>query len=70
MEKCRNWSQNCHLVPNDLAKKCADEKGVLCPNFDGWKHYPDSPWGNIDICPHGVTRPHSSTKKECIFCDA
>ena len=34
-----------------------------------WKHYPDSPWGDIDICIHGCTRPHGSTEKVCVFCD-
>jgi hypothetical protein len=34
-----------------------------------WKHYPNSPFGNIDICEHGCTREHGSTEKECIYCD-
>jgi len=34
-----------------------------------WKHYPRSPFGDIDICEHGCTRPHGSTKKECMICD-
>lgn len=69
MEKCYNWDQNCHLIPNDKAKECAEKKGIKCPNLDSWKHYPDSPWGNIDICPHGNTRDHGSTEKVCIYCD-
>jgi len=69
LNKCQNWEQNCHIVPNNIAKDCADARGVTCPNLDGWKHYPESPWGDIDICPHGCTRPHGSTEKECRFCD-
>jgi len=34
-----------------------------------WKHFPNSPFGDIDICEHGCTREHGSTKKECIICD-
>jgi hypothetical protein len=34
-----------------------------------WKHYPNSPFGNIDICEHGCTREHGSMKRECIYCD-
>ena len=70
MIKCSNWESSCHLISNEFAKQCADRRNVLCPNLDGWKHYPDSPWGNIDICPHGCTREYGSTEKECIFCDA
>lgn len=34
-----------------------------------WKHYPNSPFGDIDICDHGCTRAHGSTAKECLLCD-
>lgn len=34
-----------------------------------WKHYPNSPWGDIDICPHGVTREHGDDTPRCIICD-
>lgn len=37
--------------------------------MDNWKHAPDSPWGDVDICYHGCTRPHDSTKQVCIICD-
>lgn len=66
---CHNWSQNCHLVSNEEAKKCAEKKGVSCLNLEGWKHYSTSPYGDVDICPHGCIKNHGSIKKECIFCD-
>jgi len=34
-----------------------------------WKHYPNSPWGDIDICRHGVTRFHGDKNKHCVYCD-
>jgi hypothetical protein len=34
-----------------------------------WKHYPNSPFGNIDICDHGCTRNHGDIKRNCINCD-
>jgi len=34
-----------------------------------WTHYPNSPYGNIDICEHGCVRDHGSKEKECIICD-
>ena len=34
-----------------------------------WKHYPNSPFGNVDICLHGCVRFHGSKEKVCVFCD-
>ena len=69
MKKCENWSQNCHTLPDEQARVCAKNKGVACPNLETWQHYRDSPWGDMDICPHGNIREHGSTEKVCTFCD-
>lgn len=34
-----------------------------------WKRYPDSPYGDVEICEHGVTREPRDTKKYCLYCD-
>jgi hypothetical protein len=34
-----------------------------------WQHYPNSPFGNIDICKHGCTRDHGDTNPNCLYCD-
>lgn len=34
-----------------------------------WKNYPDSPWGNVDICAHGCMREHGDTTPQCVLCD-
>lgn len=34
-----------------------------------WQHYPESPWGDVDICSDGNVRPHGSTEKICVICD-
>lgn len=39
------------------------------PERKGWRHFSDSPWGDVDICDDGVVRPHGSTEKICVFCD-
>ncbi len=43
-------------------------KQEAIPN--AWKHYPDSPWGNVDICEHGNVRKHGNTESVCVYCDA
>jgi hypothetical protein len=34
-----------------------------------WNHYPNSPFGDIDICEHGCDREHGDTHPVCIYCD-
>jgi hypothetical protein len=34
-----------------------------------WKRYRDSPFGDIEICPHGCTKDHGDKRKHCIHCD-
>lgn len=34
-----------------------------------WKHYPDSPFGDVDICEHGCCRPHGNELHRCVICD-
>ena len=37
-----------------------------------WKHYPDSPFGDVDICEHGYTRGHVASdvhEPVCVDCD-
>ena len=34
-----------------------------------WKRFPDSPYGDVEICEHGNTRPPGDTRKRCLYCD-
>ena len=34
-----------------------------------WKHFPDSPYGDVEICEHGNTREPGDTRKICLYCD-
>ena len=34
-----------------------------------WQHFPDSPWGDVEICPHGLTRDVGSRSRTCVWCD-
>ena len=66
---CNHWSQNCHLGNPKHWKRCAERLDVECDELAfGWTHYPDSPWGDIDICVHGVTRTHGTTDVKCRWC--
>lgn len=69
MKGCNHWDQGCHVMTNEESSQCANGLGVHCPNLDGWKHYPESPFGDVDICPHGVVREHGTTSDRCRFCD-
>lgn len=71
---CIFWSSNCHLLDVEEAKHCLNSKGnkYKCIVSEGWKHYPDSPFGNVYICGHGcIKTPEEKNKniKICMFCD-
>lgn len=69
-EECRNWDSSCHLLNDEQSAICAVcHGGVRCFNLETWKHYPDSPYGDVDICPHGNVREHGCTDKICMYCD-
>uniref|UniRef100_A0A6M3IEH2 Uncharacterized protein n=1 Tax=viral metagenome TaxID=1070528 RepID=A0A6M3IEH2_9ZZZZ len=34
-----------------------------------WEYYPDSPWGDVDICVHGCIRGHGARGINCTICD-
>jgi len=34
-----------------------------------WQHYPDSPFGDVDICEHGCCREHGDERDLCVYCD-
>ena len=66
---CNHWSQNCHGGTPEDWKRCGARHGVECDQLNfGWKHYPDSPFGDVDICVHGVCRIHGSTDAACRWC--
>jgi len=66
---CNFLSQNCHSGTPETWKKCQDMIGTKCPLLDfGWKHYPDSPFGDVDICVHGVCRTHGTHDDICKWC--
>ena len=66
--KCNHWSQNCHGGYPEVWKRCAERHGVECDQliFE-WHHYPDSPFGDVYICNHGVCLMADSTDS-CKWC--
>lgn len=68
---CNLVSQGCNRSTQTGLRHCAKIRGFdkCCYEDETWTHHPDSPWGDIDICAHGVTRDHGDTKKYCIYCD-
>jgi len=69
MKECDRWQQTCTLLTDDQSLSCAKKLNVICFNVGIWKHYPDSPFGDVDMCPHGCCRPHNSKEKMCRICD-
>jgi hypothetical protein len=72
LPECDKWCSLCHALNDEESKKCAEENKVKCFNFNGWKHYPRSPFGDIWICPHGCVRGKEEIIlkiKVCRFCD-
>ncbi len=66
---CRFFSQNCHGGHPEAWNRCGARHGVECDMLDfGWRHFPDSPFGDVDICVHGVCRMHGTKDDKCKWC--
>jgi len=66
---CNNFDQSCHGGTPEQWKRCAARHGVECDMLDfGWTHYPNSPFGDVDICTHGVCRTHGTNDDGCKWC--
>jgi len=66
---CNYLDQSCHGGTPEQWKRCAARHGVECDMLDfGWTHYPNSPFGDVDICTHGVCRTHGTNDDECKWC--
>ena len=73
--KCPNEDQSCHLGNILMWKRCeirmSKQNGfkVKCSQLEfGYTHFPDSPFGNVDICVHGVCRTHGTNDDKCKWC--
>ena len=73
--KCKHWDSSCHLGSPEKWEECQeyfsiqDGVNVECSELHfGWRHYPDSPFGNVDICTHGVCRTHETNDAVCKWC--
>lgn len=74
---CNHWDSSCHLGNPELWESCQTKwrdiegKELECSELQfGWIHYPDSPFGDVDICPHGVCRTHNTQDAVCKWCDS
>jgi len=66
---CNYLDQSCHGGTPEQWKRCAARHGVECDMLDfGWTHYPNSPFGDVDICTHGVCRTHGTNDDRCKWC--
>jgi len=73
--KCTHWDSSCHLGSPEKWEECQEFFSILdgvnveCSELQfGWNHYPNSPFGNVDICPHGVYRTHDTNDAVCKWC--
>jgi len=68
---CKYFNQSCHLGTPHEWEQCAAQNGTECDMLKfGWGHCPDSPWGDVDICAHGVCRTHGTNDNTCKWCDS
>lgn len=72
-DEIKNKIRRAALAPTHDVQSLAHEDDKLHARPQGdkmtWKRYPNSPWGDIEICEHGCTREHGSTEKVCVHCD-
>ena len=72
-DEIKNKIREAALAPTYDVQSLAPENKKLLERPQGdkitWKRYPNSPWGDIEICEHGCTREYGSTERVCVHCD-